>query len=340
VITEMAMVGGDAHPADGDVLLAVSDLNVTFVGRAGPSFAVRGVDITVPAGKTVGLVGESGSGKSVSMMAVMGLLPPNARVVGTVEWKGQDVTGRERIAGLRGREIAMIFQDPMTSLNPLMTVGDQIGETLRVHQRIGRRPVRARAEELLDLVGIAAPREVHDRYPHQLSGGMRQRVMIAAALAPEPDLLIADEPTTALDVTIQAQILDLLRTLQAQLGLAVLLITHDLAVVAEICEHVTVMYAGRAVEVGGVEQVLQDPRHPYTKGLLAASPRLHGPRQRMIPIAGAPPDSHAIVTGCAFAPRCPEADGHCAVEAPPMFDLTVGSRLRHVSCWRMTDAAD
>jgi oligopeptide/dipeptide ABC transporter ATP-binding protein len=312
-------------------LLRLDGLSVTFAGRGTSAAAVRGVDLVVPEGSTLGVVGESGSGKSVTMLAVMGLLAKNARRGGTIHWRGQAVTGPEQLASMRGRQLAMIFQDPMTSLNPLMTIGDQVAEVLRVHQGQTRKQAAARTKELLGVVGIASPGEAFDRYPHQYSGGMRQRVMIASALACEPELLIADEPTTALDVTVQAQILDLLAELQRDFGLSVVLITHDLAVVAQVCEQVAVMYAGKVVETGTVNEIMHGPRHPYTSGLLASSPRLRGERRRMIPIAGSPPDITQLPLGCAFGPRCQHLDPtRCGTE-PPLIELAPG---RSAACWR------
>ena len=332
-MTELDVAVTDRGTAPDRELLGLQDLSVTFIGRTGRATAVRSVDLSVPAGTTFGIVGESGSGKSVSMMAVMGLLAPNARRGGTIRWHGEDITDSNRVKEMRGRDISMVFQDPMTSLNPLMSIGNQVGEVLRVHQKMSRQAARARVEELLAMVGIASPGDCYDRFPHHFSGGMRQRVMIASALACEPELLIADEPTTALDVTVQAQILELIGDLQARLGIAVILITHDLAVVAQVCERVAVMYAGKVIETGTVEQVLRDPAHPYTQGLLASSPRLRGDRRRMIPIAGSPPDVYQPLTGCSFSPRCPHADPSiCGVE-PPMLAAHDG---RPVACWKAT----
>ena len=311
-------------------LLRLEDLSVSFAGREGRARAVRGVSLSVPAGRTVGIVGESGSGKSVTMMAVMGLLPANARREGSVYWDGVDVTNGSQLDRMRGRELAMVFQDPVSSLNPLMTIGRQVAEVLRVHQGMSTRAARSRSRDLLSLVGISSVDRVLDSYPHELSGGMCQRVMIAGALASEPKLLIADEPTTALDVTIQAQLLDLLIDLQRTLGIGIILISHDLAVVAQVCEYIAVMYAGRIVESGLADEILSDPRHPYTRALIALSPRLHGDRRRLIPIAGRPPDAHEDLEGCAFASRCVEAELTSCRREPPVVELTAG---RQVRCW-------
>lgn len=325
--------GGPSDPSSSDVLLDVRDLSVTFGTGPGAAMAVRGVGFAIAPGEAVAIVGESGSGKSVSVMALLRLLPSTAVVTGTASLRGVDLL-RLDPAGLRsvrGRDISMIFQDPLSSLDPVMTVGDQVVEALTVHRGIRGGTARARAVQLLEMVGIpeAARRVRH--YPHQFSGGMRQRVMIAAALATEPALLIADEPTTALDVTIQAQILDLLRELRQTHGTAILLITHDLGVTAELVDRLYVMYAGRFVEQGMLGDVLGRPRHPYTSGLLAASPRIdREPSDVLIPIAGAPPDVRTESTGCAFAPRCSSVHARCLVERPSLLP-TGGSG--HAACW-------
>ena len=289
-------------------LLRVEDLRVEFSGGDRTVRAVRGMSYEIHSGETVGLVGESGSGKSVSALALLGLLPKTARVTaGSAMFEGTDILHipDAQLRAIRGGRIAMIFQDPLTSLNPVLTIGRQVTEVIETHRRVGREHARMRAIELLELVGIpGAPHRLND-YPHEFSGGMRQRAMIAMALSCEPSLLIADEPTTALDVTIQAQILDLLRQLQASLGMAVLLISHDLGVVAGFADRLATMYAGRLVEVGPTEAVLKDPAHPYTIGLLHSLPRLDRPRQSSLrPIGGSPPDLASDLPGCPFAPRC------------------------------------
>ena len=312
-----------------EALLEIDDLRVEFATRRGTVRAVRGVSLRVAAGETVGLVGESGSGKSVTAMAAMGLVAaPGAIVGGDIRWRGRSLIApgeRDRARRVRGREMAIVFQDAMTSLDPLFTCGQQIGEVLERHLGLGRRAARARAGELLDLVGIAAPERRLDQRPFELSGGMRQRVMIAMALACEPALLIADEPTTALDVTVQAQILDLLQDLQSRLGLTVVLITHDLGVVAGTCRRVAVMYGGRIVEEAPADDLFERPAHPYTMGLLRSTPRLDRPTGRMTAIEGQPPDLRDPPQGCAFAPRCPARVPACAVD-PVLADLGGGRR--------------
>ncbi len=305
--------------APGEPLLSVQDLHVTFTGGRGGGrrevHAVDGVSFDVHPGRVMALVGESGSGKSVTSLAVTGLLPARgARVTGRALLGGHDLIGmpRERLAQLRGREVAMVFQDPMSSLNPVVPVGLQITEVLRRHTGATRAAAKEQAVELLARVGIPAPRRRVREFPHQLSGGMRQRVMIAIALACDPKLLIADEPTTALDVTIQAQVIDLLSTLVREQGTAMLLITHDLGVVAGVCDEVTVMYSGRVVERAGRRELFARPRHRYTAGLLASVPRLDGPRaERLTPIPGTPRDVVAWSSACAFAPRCTAGDDAC-----------------------------
>ncbi|MBL8838882.1 MAG: ABC transporter ATP-binding protein [Alphaproteobacteria bacterium] len=313
-------------------LLSVSNLTIAFGGTP----VVEDMSFTLDPGEVLGIVGESGSGKSMTALALLRLIPPPGRVThGRIEFDGIDVLAQPEAAmqDLRGRAMSMIFQEPMTSLNPVFTIGEQIEETLRVHERLDRAATRRRAVELLELVEIpAAARRLGD-YPHQLSGGMRQRVMIAIALACRPKVLIADEPTTALDVTIQAQILDLLRGLRKELGMAVILITHDLGVVAEFADRVMVMYAGRVVENAPAAALFATPRHPYAEGLLASIPRLDGPIQRLNAITGMVPSPHAMPPGCRFAPRCPHARDACAERIPATTDLGGG---RSVACIRET----
>lgn len=316
-----------------EALLELDGLRVSFVSRRGEVQAVRGVDLRVHPEETVAVVGESGSGKSVSMMAALGLLPENAVVAGAVRFAGQDLrslsdTARRR---LRGREIGVVFQDPMSSLNPVHRVRDQIAESLIVHAGQTRRAAQAKAVELLEEVGIPdAPRRA-GCYPHEFSGGMRQRVMIAMALACQPSLLIADEPTTALDVTVQAQITDLVQRLQRDHGMAVVWITHDLGVVAQLADRVSVMYAGRVVEEGSCEDIYAAPRHPYTVGLLTAVPRLNAPLGGdLVEIPGSPPDPQRVPPGCPFAPRCSLAQDRCHAEAPPLVQVGAGHSS---SCW-------
>lgn len=307
-------------------LLEVEDLRTEFRLTTGSLRAVNGVSFSVSPGETLAIVGESGSGKSVASMSVLRLLKsPPAMISGAVRFEGTDLISlsETEMRALRGRDIAMIFQEPMTSLNPVLTIGGQIVEALRLHTRLTRKQARQRATELLQLVGISGAGALLREYPHRLSGGMRQRVMIAMALACNPKLLIADEPTTALDVTIQAQIMDLLRDLRARLGTAIILITHDLGVVAEMADRVAVMYAGRIVEQGDVKLLFKRPLHPYTRGLLRAIPRLgarpeSNERVRLFEIEGTVPDPRGDIAGCAFAPRCREATRLCREVSPVM----------------------
>ena len=312
-------------------LLSVEDLRVEFWTRRGTVHAVNGISFEIAPGETLGIVGESGCGKSVTALAVLGILPRAGRVAtGRALFEGRDLIGLSdrELRRIRGREIGMIFQDPMTSLNPVLTVGRQIREALQTHMGMHRRQAEARAVELLDQVGIPSARERVSDYPHQFSGGMRQRVMIAMALACEPKLLIADEPTTALDVTIQAQILQLLRDLTAEHGTALILITHDLGVVAGMCERVHVMYAGMMMETGTAEQVFGTPRHPYIFGLLQSVPRLDTPRGRKLhPIEGAPRDMLRPPTSCPFAPRCAYEVPLSRQEVPSLLEIEPGHRV-------------
>jgi oligopeptide/dipeptide ABC transporter ATP-binding protein len=324
--------------ASGAPLLEVHDLTIGFRTESGPVTVVEEVSFAVAAGQTLALVGESGCGKSVTAMSIMRLLPSPPSFVqgGRVLFDGADLLRlrREEMRAVRGDRIGMIFQEPMTSLNPTFTVGFQIAEVLRLHRGLGQRQAKAQAVEMLRLVGVGAPERRLEQYPHQLSGGLRQRVMIAMALVCHPRLLIADEPTTALDVTIQAQILELLKRLQRDLGMAILLITHDLAVVAESCEEVAVMYAGRIVERADVRTLFRAPRHPYTAGLLAASPRLARRGGRLPTIAGAVPAPGRRGAGCSFAERCPRVLARCRVERPPLAALAPGEGVAHeAACW-------
>jgi oligopeptide/dipeptide ABC transporter ATP-binding protein len=304
-------------------LLEVRDLKVSFRTEDGTVRAVDGVSLEVAPGETLGIVGESGSGKSVTMMSVMRLInDPNAIFQGEVLYQGRDLMklNQDQIREIRGAGIAMIFQDPMTSLNPVYRVGWQIIEQIRAHENVSQQAARARAIELLEAVGIPHAAQRVDDYPHQFSGGMRQRVMIAMAISCSPDLLIADEPTTALDVTIQAQILALIRKLRDESGTAVVLITHDMGVVADIADRVAVMYAGRVVEQGSLRNLFYDAQHPYTWGLLGSIARLDRPRpRRLTAIQGLPPSLISLPDGCAFGPRCPHRFARCA-EVPPLSD--------------------
>jgi len=316
-------------------LLEVKDLCVSFFTSRGEVRALDGVSFSVAPGRLTGLVGESGSGKTVSVLSIMRLLPENARVVGgSIAFEGLDLLRlREaEMRAMRGARIAMIFQEPMTSLNPVFTIGSQIGEAIRLHQRTNRRETRARTVEALRMVGIADPdRRVND-YPHQLSGGMRQRVMIAMALACNPKVLIADEPTTALDVTIQAQILDLIRDLQARLGLAVILVTHDLGIVAQYADDVTILYAARVMERTSAAELFHNPLCPYTKALFAALPGIEGDRRRLQAIPGVVPSAMNPPAGCRFHPRCPIAIEDCSRVDPPLEEKVPS---HYVSCIRV-----
>jgi len=313
-----------------EALLSIGNLKVVFHGDRGrTTHAVDSVDLSVGRGRTLGVVGESGSGKSVTFLAVMGLLPKDgSEISGRVQFEGADLLAVDdaKLRDLRGDRLAMIFQEPMTSLNPSYTIGEQIIEVLVRHKQLSRGEARARAIELLRRVKIPSPERRVDEYPHRLSGGMRQRAMIAIALACDPDLLIADEPTTALDVTIQAQILDLMRELKAESGAAVVLITHDLGVVAEVCDDVAVMYAGEIVERAPVDALFELPQHPYTVGLLGAIPRLDRGTERLATIEGAVPNMAPPPAACRFAPRCPFAEDRCRSERPPIMQLDENSR--------------
>ena len=308
-------------------LLSVEGLRTHFATGAGTVRAVDGVSFAIERGEVLGLVGESGCGKSVTSLSIMRLvLPPGQIVAGRIRLEGEDLLDKdaEAMRRVRGARIAMVFQEPMTSLNPVFSIGDQIAAAVRAHEGGGRRAAWARAVEMLDRVQVPSPRERARDYPHQLSGGLRQRAMIALALAPGPQLLIADEPTTALDVTIQAQILDLLRRLQADRGMAVLLITHDLGVVAELCHRVAIIYAGRIVEMAPVAKIFEEPLHPYTRGLLRCLPHPSRFGQPLSSIEGAPPDLRQAGAGCRFAPRCPLALESCRRDEPALDERRPG----------------
>ena len=315
-----------------DVLLEVKDLQTHFKTRAGLVRAVDGVSFEVPAGASVGIVGESGSGKSVTSLSIMRLIAsPGFIAGGQILFQGRDVAGlsEREFRDLRGRELALVFQNPMSALNPVYTVGKQVVEALQAHQKLSRQAATERTVELFSVVGLPDPeRRVHE-YPHKLSGGMRQRVTIAMALANEPSLLILDEPTTALDVTIQAQILDLVRDLRQQVNTAVLLITHDIGVVADICEEVVVMYGGRVMERGTVAQVTETPRHPYTAGLLSSIPTPEMKGHKLNTIGGAVPNPLQMPPGCPFQPRCPKVMDICSTKA----ELEEAGDGRQIACW-------
>ncbi|WP_395448653.1 ABC transporter ATP-binding protein [Aminobacter sp. UC22_36] len=325
--------------SNNEPLLEIDRLKVEFDTRRGLVQGLRGVTLSIGRGETLGVVGESGSGKSVTAQAVMGLIDMPGRIAsGDIRWKGRSLLGAdgERYArDIRGKEVAMVFQDPMTSLNPVLRIGTQIGEVLERHLGMTRKQARTRSEELLAAVGISAPGRRLDQHPHEFSGGMRQRVMIAMAIACEPQLLIADEPTTALDVTIQAQILELLAELQQSLGLSIVLITHDLGVVAGLCHRVAVMYAGQIIETGLAEDVFERPAHPYTQGLLRSTPRLDEVSDRLISIDGAPPNLVTPPDGCSFQQRCP-LSGEACKKAPQLAHIRPDAEA---ACWQPSTPA-
>ncbi|SLN76281.1 ABC transporter ATP-binding protein [Oceanibacterium hippocampi] len=324
-------------------VLEVDNLSVTFRTRNGLAQVLDHVSFSLGQGETLGIVGESGCGKSMTALSIMGLVPtPPGRIAGgAVRLRGEDLlsAGERRMRSIRGNEISMIFQEPMTSLNPVFTVGEQIAETVRLHEGLSQRDALARAVETLKAVGIPAPEKRVSEYPHQLSGGMRQRVMIAMALACNPSVLIADEPTTALDVTVQAQIFDLLRELQDRTNAAIVLITHDMGAIAETADKVVVMYAGRIIESGTVGEILADPRHPYTQGLIACVPHfLANPpveRPPLVEIPGLVPPLSDLGTGCAFAPRCRHVMPRCRGERPPLMAAEPG---HEAACWLLDEA--
>ncbi len=320
-------------------LLNIEDLKISFFTPAGEVKAVNGVSYTLDKGEVLGIVGESGSGKSVSVSALMQLLSHPGRVVGgSIRFDGKDILAMsgEQMRAIRGNDIAMIFQDPMTSLNPVYTIGNQLIETIRCHNNVGKTEARKLAVENLRKVGISNPERRMRQYPHEFSGGMRQRVMIAMALSCRPKLLIADEPTTALDVTIQAQILDLMKSLKREIDAAVIMITHDLGIVSDICDRVLVMYGGKVVEAGAIDDIYYRPQHPYTKGLLACLPKVSaGKREKLYPIEGTPIDLLNMPTGCSFASRCEKCMQVCLRQEPPVFDFGGG----HISkCWLHANA--
>ncbi|MFF0427394.1 ABC transporter ATP-binding protein [Streptomyces sp. NPDC004520] len=318
------------------MLLEVKDLHVEFHTRDGVAKAVNGVNYSVDAGETLAVLGESGSGKSVTAQAVMGILdiPPGKISGGEIIFQGQDLLKlkEDERRKVRGAKMAMIFQDALSSLNPVISVGDQLGEMFQVHKGMSRKDSRAKAVELMDRVRIPAAKERVGQYPHQFSGGMRQRIMIAMALALEPELIIADEPTTALDVTVQAQVMDLLAELQRELNMGLILITHDLGVVADVADKIAVMYAGKIVEQAPVHEIYKAPAHPYTRGLLDSIPRLDQKGQELYAIKGLPPNLLAIPPGCSFNPRCPLARDRCRTDVPPLYDVTESPVPRASAC--------
>ncbi len=320
-------------------LLEIENLKTQFFTSAGTVMAVDDITYDVEEGETVAVVGESGCGKSVSALSILRLIPwpPGKIVGGRIRFMGRDLLelSDDEVRKIRGHHISMIFQEPMTSLNPVLTIGLQLTETMQHHLGMSEQQATERAAELLHMVGISEPRRRLAQYPHHLSGGMRQRVMIALALACEPKLIIADEPTTALDVTIQAQILELMKDLTRRLGVALIVITHNLGVVARYADRVNVMYAGKIIEMGDARQIYHHPKHPYTLGLLASVPRMDQPRgSRLVPIEGQPPDLTRLDAGCAFRPRCRFAIERCAAEFPPLETLAGGQRA---ACWRTNE---
>ena len=319
--------------ADYKYIIDVQNLHTTFKTDKGDVRAVNGVNFRLEPGKTLGIVGESGSGKSVTSYSIMQILADNGSISdGKILYKGEDITkwDAKKMAGFRGKCCSIIFQDPMTSLNPVFTIGYQLEEAVLLHTDRNRQEAKARAVEMLTLVGVNEPEKRVKQYPHELSGGMRQRVMIAMALACEPDILIADEPTTALDVTIQAQILELMQDLQKQLGMAIIIVTHDLGVIASMCDEIIVMYGGRVCERGTADDIFYAPAHEYTKGLLRSIPTTENNGERLVPIGGTPINLLNMPKGCAFCPRCDSALKICLTEIPE--EIEVGENHR-ASCW-------
>ena len=315
-------------------LLTIKDLVVHYEMETEVVEAVNNVSLSMDRGETLGIVGETGAGKTTLALSIMQLIPdPPGRIVqGSIELDGEEVTkmSKHELHDIRGKKVSMIFQDPMTSLNPVYTIGNQLMEAILLHTDKDRKQAKARAVEMLELVGVNEPEKRIRQYPHELSGGMRQRVMIAMALASEPDILIADEPTTALDVTIQAQILELMQELQKKLGMAIIMVTHDLGVIADMCDEIIVMYGGRVCERGTAEDIFYRPSHEYTKGLLRSIPKADGTKERLVPIAGTPINLLNMPKGCAFCARCDEAMKICLEEVPPQVQVPDG---HYASCW-------
>ncbi len=315
-------------------LLEVENLHTSFFTQAGEVKAVNGISFSLDKGKVLGIVGESGSGKSVTAYSIMQILSHPGKIVdGSIRFDGEELVGKPEkfMRRIRGNKISIIFQDPMTSLNPVYTIGNQMMEAILLHTNRNRKEAKARAIEMLSLVNVNDPEKRMKQYPHQLSGGMRQRVMIAMALACEPDILIADEPTTALDVTIQAQILELMQKLQKELGMAIIMITHDLGVVAQLCDEIIVMYGGRICESGSADEIFYHPMHEYTKGLMRSIPSGTRIGKELIPIAGTPVDLLAMPRGCAFSPRCTETMRICLEKQPEMYQINDWNRC---ACWK------
>jgi oligopeptide/dipeptide ABC transporter ATP-binding protein len=321
-----------------ETILEVKDLKTHFFTKSGVSKAVDGIDFTLQKGQTLGIVGESGCGKSMTSLSILRLIPspPGKIAGGQILFKGNDLIAysEDEMRKIRGNEISMIFQEPMTSLNPVIPVGEQIAEAIRLHQQVGKREAWNKAVDMLKLVGIPSPEKRAKQEPFQLSGGMRQRVMIAMALSCNPEVLIADEPTTALDVTIQAQILELIKDLQTKLGMGVIMITHDLGVVAETCDTVAVMYAGNIVEHAPTIKIFDNPKHPYTQGLLASLPKIHEDQEELNTIEGSVPSPYNMPVGCRFATRCPFQQPICHEKQPDLLEQSDGSKVR---CWMYSD---
>ena len=320
--------------SNNESLLSVNDFEVSFFTYAGEVKAVRGISYDLKHGEVMGIVGESGSGKSVSSYGLMGIIPEPGKIIGgSIIFDGKEITtmSKKEMSTIRGKDVSMIFQDPMTSLNPVFTVGNQIEESLKKHTDLNKKQRKERILELLNLVGINQPEKRMNQYPHEFSGGMRQRVMIAMSLACNPKLLIADEPTTALDVTIQAQIIELMKDLKDKINMSIIFITHDLGVVADVCDKVAVMYAGNIVERGSIDDIFYNPKHPYTWGLLKSIPKLNTDvHERLVPIEGTPVDLINPPKGCAFAPRCEHAMKICLTDMPPFCNVGEG---HHSLCW-------
>lgn len=323
-----------------DALLQVRNLQTSFFTELGEVKAVDGVDFDVPPGKTLGIVGESGSGKSITALSILQLIQKPGKITGgSIIFDGIDLLSLppQEMRKIRGNQISMIFQEPMTSLNPVYTIGNQVAESFIIHQQLSKKQSKERAIEMLKVVGIPSPEKRFNQYPHELSGGMRQRVMIAMALACRPKLLIADEPTTALDVTIQAQILELIKELQKKMNMSVIMISHDLGVIAETCDYVAVMYSGKIVEYSDVKTLFKNPKHPYTAGLLKSLPRHDIEQKQLATIPGVVPNPFSMPAGCAFAPRCPFATDLCRERMPELKQLAMEN---HVRCWIYTDEWD
>ncbi len=321
----------------GSPIIEVKGLRTSFLTDEGEIPVVNGIDFYIQPGEVLGIVGESGCGKSVTSLSVMGLVPtPPGKVEGEILFNGENLAkaSESKMRKIRGNEIAMIFQEPMTSLNPVLTIGEQLTESIRIHRKWKKKKALSRSIEMLKLVGLPRAEELVKDYPHQLSGGMRQRVMIAMAMICEPQLLIADEPTTALDVTIQAQILELMKNLNKETNTAIMMITHDLGVVAEMCERVVVMYAGRIVEEGNVNDIFENPKHPYTVGLIQSVPDMRDKKERLYSIPGNVPKPGSIQLGCQFAPRCAHVMEHCLGQTPSLIALEDGQKVR---CWLYED---